>query len=201
MEMNDNKFDFNDVFNTFQTKILRYLTRLVGRNEAEDLTQEVFVKVSKGLKDFKGKSSFSTWIYRIATNVALDRKRSTSFQKESSKDSITLDELTEMGRDVLTVEKKPSIDQRAIKKEMNECIRDFIDNLPDNYRTVILLSELEGFKNQEIAEIIGISLDTVKIRLHRARVKLKEELESGCDFYHSEESELACNRKSGKNKK
>ncbi len=65
---------------------------------------------------------------------------------------------------------------------------------PD-YRTIITLNELEGFTNKEIAEILGISLDAAKIRLHRARARLKESLEAGCDFYNDERSELACDRK------
>ena len=75
-----------------------------------------------------------------------------------------------------TGEEKPSVETSLIRKEMNECIRDFIENLPANYRTVVILSELEELRGNEIAEILGISLDTVKIRLHRARAKLKEQL-------------------------
>ena len=83
----------------------------------------------------------------------------------------------------------------AIRKEMNECIREFVDKLNENYRTVIILSELKDLKNQDIADILGISLDAVKIRLHRARVKLKELFEAGCEFYRNEDNELACDRK------
>jgi len=79
---------------------------------------------------------------------------------------------------------------------MNKCIRDFVEKLPENYRTVVVLSELEGLINNEIAEILGVSLDTVKIRLHRARVKLKKELETHCSFYRDERNELACDLKS-----
>ena len=79
---------------------------------------------------------------------------------------------------------------------MNKCIRDFIEELPENYRTVVVLSELEGLKNTEIAEILGVSLDTIKIRLHRARAKLKKELETHCDFYRDEGNEFACDVKS-----
>jgi RNA polymerase sigma-70 factor (ECF subfamily) len=70
---------------------------------------------------------------------------------------------------------------------MNECIRGNIEKLPETYRVVLTLSEYEGLKNNEIAEILGITLDTVKIRLHRARVKLKEELESNCEIHWIEE--------------
>ncbi len=72
------KIDFNEAYEKFQPKIARYLTRLVGEHGIDDLTQEVFVKVSLGLKNFRGESQLSTWIYRIATNAALDRLRSPS---------------------------------------------------------------------------------------------------------------------------
>jgi len=90
---------------------------------------------------------------------------------------------------------KTSTDQTVIRKEMSECIREFIDKLPSDYKTVILLSDLEGFENKEIADILQVSLDTVKIRLHRARAKLKEILNEGCDFYHNEQNVFACDRK------
>ena len=73
---------------------------------------------------------------------------------------------------------------------MNECIRDFIEKLPEAYRTVLVLGELEGLRNKEIAEILGVTLDTVKIRLHRAREKLKEELVAHCDSYWIEGNEF-----------
>ena len=78
---------------------------------------------------------------------------------------------------------------------MSDCIREFVNRLPPDYRTIIILNELKGFTNQEIADILQISLDSAKIRLHRARAKLKKELEDGCDFYLDNDSELACDRK------
>ena len=79
---------------------------------------------------------------------------------------------------------------------MSECVTEYIDKLPLAYRTVLILSEIEGFKNKEIAEVLGVSLETVKIRLHRARSILKKELNEGCSFYHNEQNILACDRKS-----
>ena len=78
---------------------------------------------------------------------------------------------------------------------MTECLREFMDRLPETYKTVMVLSELQEFKNSEIAEILGISLNTVKIRLHRARERLRKELETGCNFYRDERNEFACDRK------
>jgi RNA polymerase sigma-70 factor (ECF subfamily) len=89
----------------------------------------------------------------------------------------------------------PSVETTVIREEMNACVREFIERLPENYKTVMVLGELEGFRNVEIAEILGISLDTVKIRLHRARERLRKELEAGCSFHRDERTEFACDRK------
>jgi RNA polymerase sigma-70 factor (ECF subfamily) len=182
--------DFETIFKSYKPKIHRYITRLIGNSEAEDLTQEVFVKISKSLQNFNQKSKLSTWIYRIATNTAIDRLRSSSFKQ--AKNYIPEEELIAEDKEAGTDKKVLTMDQKLIEKEMNECIRNFIYHLPENYRTVLVLSELEGLKNRELSEILGISLDTVKIRLHRARARLKKELECHCDFYHTEESQLAC---------
>ena len=193
------KLNFQDVYAAFQPKILRYLSGLLGENEAEDLTQEVFVKVDKALKSFKGESQLSTWIYRIATNAALDRLRSSSY-KQKGKESVSVDSADQSvpepeAKNVWTGEKNPDVDQQLIRQEMNSCVRGYIDQLPEDYSLVLILSEVEGFKNREIAEILEVSLDTVKIRLHRARAKLKKSLDGNCNFYLDERSELACDRK------
>jgi len=78
--MADSLMEFNAIYVRYHPKIVRYLARFVGRHEAEDLSQEVFVKVGRSLARFRGESRISTWIYRIATNAALDRLRKPSFQ-------------------------------------------------------------------------------------------------------------------------
>lgn len=194
-----NGAEFEDIYRLYQPKLLRYLARLVGESEAEDLTQKVFVKVSQALKTFRGESQLSTWIYRIATNAALDRLRSPSF-RQPGRESIS-EESTEGGeieiadKDPWTGEKRPSVETSVIRKEMNACIRGIVENLPENYRTVVVLSELEGFRDDEIAEILGVSVHTAKIRLHRARARLKRELEIHCHFYRDERNEFACDLK------
>jgi RNA polymerase sigma-70 factor (ECF subfamily) len=176
-------------------KIHRYLCRLAGENEAEDLCQEVFVKVERNLTSFRNEAQLSTWLYRIATNSFYDRLRSPSFKQKSKEYPIEIDDNTLEKRDFTSQQQKPGIDQQVIRDEMNACIRGYIDQLPENYRTVLLLSEEEGFKNREIAEILQVSLDNVKIRLHRAKAKLKVSLQGNCDFYLDERSEISCDRK------
>jgi len=186
--MNTNTLEFQKIFEDFQPKILRYITRLVGESESEDLTQETFVKIHQGLESFRGESQLSTWIYRIATNTALDRLRSASFQRISQTPiSDEIDEADIGDKVAFIEEQKPPVEKQLIQNEMNDCIRGYIEKLPETFRTVLILSEYEGLKNNEIADILGITLDTVKIRLHRARTKLKEELETNCEFHWIEE--------------
>ena len=195
--MANNKLEFRDIYEEFHQRIHRYLERMVGKGEAEDLTQEVFMKVNKGLKEFKGESELSTWLYRIATNAALDKMQSRAFRESKNKMSLNAagEETEAEDTGILMAETSLSAEREAVRNEMNECIREFVDKLPGNYRTVIILSELKDLQNQQIVDILGISLDAVKIRLHRARVRLKAEFEAGCDFYHDEDGELACDRK------
>jgi len=188
------EIDFNEVYEEFHPKILRYLSRLANPHEAEDIAQEVFEKVNRSLRNFKSESKLSTWLYRIATNTAIDRMRTPSFKRSFESTSLE-DAIGVEDRDVWLSHRKTLTDQTFIRKEMSECVREFIDKLPSDYKTVILLSELGGFKNKEIADILQISLDIVKIRLHRARAKLKAVLNDGCDFYHNEQNVLACDRK------
>ena len=197
--MGNREVKFHEIHDTFRPKILRYLTNLVGRPDAEDLTQEVFVKVNQALKTFRGESQLSTWIYRIATNVALDKLRSPSFRQTGGKslsgDSIGEGEIEIMDKNPWTGENTPSIETSVVRKEMNQCIRGVVEKLPESYRTVVVLSELEGFRDDEIAEILGVSLNTAKIRLHRSRARLKKDLEAHCNFYRDDQNEFACDLK------
>ena len=195
--MANSKPEFRKIYEDFHQRISNYLERMVGKNDAEDLTQEVFVKVNNALDEFKGESKLSTWIYRIATNAALDRIRSRAFRESKSTMPlpVTQEETEAADACALVAQTSLSAEREAVRNEMNECIREFVDRLPADYRTVIILSEIKDLRNQQIADILSISLDAVKIRLHRARARLKKEFEAGCDFYHDEDGELACDRK------
>jgi RNA polymerase sigma-70 factor (ECF subfamily) len=188
------KPEFREVHDEFRPRIRQYLSRLAGPQDADDITQEVFEKVSRSLKDFRGESKLSTWLYRIATNTAMDRLRSEHSRRSSGAVSVENSELHD--RNVWTGEDKSSIELRLIRTEMNSCIRDFIMRLSPDHRAVLVLGELEGLKNKEIAEILKVSVETVKIRRHRARASLKKELEDGCTFYRDERNVLSCDLKS-----
>ena len=189
--------DFEKIYEKYQSKIFRYLFRLTGEwEESRDLTQEVFIKVNNNLSKFEGKSSLSTWIYKIATNVANDRFRSASFQKYKKQQlSGEFNEENKEDKNVWTGNKEMSVEDQVARKEMSECINRYIYDLNENYRTVIVLSEFEELKNQEIADILGISIDTVKIRIHRGRTQLKKRMDKGCNITPDPDSGLFCDEK------
>ena len=183
--------DFDSIYQEFQPKIERYLTRLCGEADAQDLTQAVFLKVSQALDGFRGESSLATWIYRIATNTAHDhaalsltKQRSVMLFLDDAEEPLDLPDSAAAGSE-----------DKHVLKEMNACIRGIVDQLPENYRTVLVLSDLEDFTNAEIAEMLGLSIDTVKIRLHRGRTHLRKAMECQCDLYRDGRNELMCDKK------
>ncbi len=185
---------FEAVHREFRAKVLRYLAGFVDADEAADLAQVTMMKVSEHLPEFRGDSSLSTWIYRIATNVALDRLRQRSPDRvaiggEADDDEELFDE------NVPAQLQAPSAESAAMREEMSACVREFVDRLPASYRSILVLSDIEGLTNAEIAEITGLSLDTVKIRLHRGRLKLRSELRAGCSLGRDERNEVACDRR------
>ena len=149
------------------------------------------VDLSRSLDGFRGESSLSTWIYRIATNTAHDHADSSLTRQIGAEQLFDDDGSVDDHPD----SSFPGTDREYIRREMNACIRGVVDRLPENYRAVLLLSEFEEFTNAEIAAILDISLDTVKIRLHRGRTALRKAMECQCSFYHDERSELMCDRK------
>jgi RNA polymerase sigma-70 factor (ECF subfamily) len=181
--------DFQKIHDEFRPRIFHYLSGMAGKDNAEDLTQVVFEKVSRGLSNFRGESSLATWIYRIATNVAMDHNRSASARKTI----ISLDTIDDnCDCNVLSDEKLRNADQHLMRREMNACIHRIVKQMPESERAVLILSEFEGMKNREIADILDLSLDAVKIRLHRARTRLRKDIKAECNLDRDERNELVC---------
>ena len=178
-------WDFEAVHREFRPRIRRYLRHLAGEADADDLTQAVFLKVSGALPAFRGESSLSTWIYRIATNVARDHAR--ALGRWNNADVESVEDLPDPAQE--------AADRAYIRQEMRACIRELVEKLPEQYRAPLLLSDFEELANAQVAEILGLSLDTVKIRLHRARSRLRTAMECRRTFYHDDGNELMCDRK------
>ncbi len=120
-------------------------------------------------------------VYRIATNTALDRLRDPAFKHIAPDARPVGSDPSEFDGNVVDLAADaPSLDQQLFRQERYSCYRDFIQNLPVNYRMVVALSELEELAAKEIAEILGLSLDVVKVRLHRGRARLLSMLKDHC---------------------
>jgi RNA polymerase sigma-70 factor (ECF subfamily) len=181
--------NFQKIHDEFRPRIYHYLSGMAGKENAEDLTQVVFEKVSRGLSNFRGESSLATWIYRIATNVALDHNRSASARKTM----VFLDTIDDnCDCTIINDENPPGPDQGLMRREMNACIHRIVKRMPETERAVIVLSEFEGMKNREIADILDISIDKVKIRLHRGRARLRKDIKAECNLDRDERNELVC---------
>ncbi len=159
-------------------RLLAVARRFVrGDDEAEDVVQEAFLQAYKNIDRFEGGSRLSTWMHRIVVNAALMRIRKKSRTKEVSIEDLLPrykddghrvevgEAWTERGEDV------------AMREELRRTVRDAIDRLPENYRNVLLLRDIEQLDTAETAEILDISVNATKTRLHRARLALRELLD------------------------
>ncbi len=188
------KLDFEEIYTTFEKPVYNFVFRMVKDDHlACDIVQEIFIKIYKNLEGFKGNAKLSTWIYKIATNAYLDYFRTAEHKKENV--TKQLDDNLDKAKRLEEVKRVLSIDERVVKLEMNACIREFLDRLPDDYRAVIVLHDLQGIKNREVADILGCTLETVKIRLHRARNQFRTILASNCNFYRDPDDVFSCDRK------
>ncbi len=177
------------IFKGDYQRIFRYILSMVRNTaEAEDLTQETFLRAYCRRDSLKDEGAKTAWLYRIATNVCLDRLR--QYARRAPMESETdLDQTDVAEPDT------PSLQQVIERDEMSACVQRYLNRLPDSYRAVILLHDMHDLTSPEIAQLLGASLSAVKIRLHRARGKLGAALKAGCAFSYDERSVLTCESK------
>jgi RNA polymerase sigma-70 factor (ECF subfamily) len=186
--MNDepSRIAFEDVVEEFSEPLRRYLERLAGnRAAADDLLQDTLLKIARALPDFEGRSSVRTWAFTIATRVATDHFR----RPQNRAQIVDIDETVPAD--------DPETEQRLVVDEMSSCVREVIDSLPEDYRTALVLHDLEGQTAAQVAEIAGCSIATAKIRIHRGRRRLKQALDQECRFYRDDDNVFRCDRKPG----
>jgi RNA polymerase sigma-70 factor (ECF subfamily) len=147
--------------------------------EAQDITQEVFIRVLRGIEDFREKSSIQTWIYRIAVNAGLDRVRARQRRRETLPIDSYLPSFTPDGmhvEEIIDWSEAPL--DRLLSREARTKIQEAIDALPDDLRIVLAMKDVQGLHLKDICEILELSLPAVKSRLHRARLALRGVLSS-----------------------
>lgn len=160
---------FEILINKYSNQVFNILLRLLGnREDAEDVSQETFVKVYKKLHTYKGKSHFYTWLYRIAINTGKDHLKKKKWEYP----------LEAFGKNQFSFSQEHSIgpETAVINKEKRELILRALMELNLDQRAIIILRDIQGFSYEEISGILGISIGTVKSRISRTRKILKEKL-------------------------
>ncbi len=162
----------------YQDRVFNLCCRLLGdRVEAEDSAQDVFVKVYRSLKGFRFKSSFYTWLYRIVINTCKNRIKSVEYRRTKSRVSIDSDQENRSNTIVDIVDQRPMPDKTFEQKEKMKRIQEALNSLPPDQKTVVVLCDIEGLSYDEIANITKNRLGTVKSKLSRARLGLRNKLE------------------------
>ena len=175
---------WEEIVRRYNRRIYNLCYRFAGKaDDAQDLTQEVFIKIGQALPGFRGDASLSTWIYRIAANTACDWLRRPAIRRVSPgglPEDLETGEACLLENKALAEKAGLTPEQQVFLKQRFECYCDFIADLPPAYRQIVVLRELEELAVGEIADLLGLSLDVVKIRLHRGREKLIRQLKAHC---------------------
>lgn len=159
---------FEEIYNRHHRRVYSICLRMLkNTTEAEDLTQDVFIQLHRKIGSFRGDSAFTTWLHRLTVNQVLMhfRKRNVKFEKttEEGETPVQVVSGTQNPR------KMPVVDKIAIENA--------IEKLPDGYRNVFVLHDVEGYEHEEVARILGCSVGTSKSQLHKARLKLRKLLQ------------------------
>jgi len=161
---------FQRIYDLFARKVLNFVYPMTGSTEeAEDLTQDTFVTVYQKLGSLKDDERFEPWLFRIARNYVYQRYR------RRTPSMVSIDEEDEEGRSVTELVEERKGPQEAFQAdELGRIVQGVIDDLPDKYREVFVLSAIDHLSYQEIAEIVGRSLPSVKTDIHRARLQVRK---------------------------
>jgi RNA polymerase sigma-70 factor (ECF subfamily) len=160
---------FGQLVLKYQDRLFNTMVHVAGsREDARDIVQDAFVQAFLKLKTFQQNSAFYTWLYRIAFNLAVShrRRRKPTLSVEQVRESSGVD----------PVDTQPRPDADIEREERCRCVRQAIDRLTEEYRTVLVLREIDGCCYETIAQILDLPIGTVRSRLHRARLQLREEL-------------------------
>ncbi len=169
-----------EIIATHQNRVYNVALRMCGNVEdAEETLQETFLNALKALPRFEGRSQLATWLYRIASNACLSRRRRGASQPEM----LSVDEAGEPDEEgdftpQFFIDWSHAPEDQLLTAEMQAVMAEAITQLPPSLRIVFIWRDLEGLSIQETAEVLGLSEGTVKVRLHRARLKLRELLSS-----------------------
>ncbi len=176
---------FGELLTRYTEKVNNLAIRITRNQEdAEEILQDVFVTVFKKIDRFEGKSAFSSWLYRITVNTAFMKLR-----KRKQTQAVSLDELGDSANESFSGKRSDTSDVNFIssRHELRAQLDGAIDNLPEEYKAIFILRDVDGLSNQEVGEILNISVPAVKSRLHRSRLMLRKKLQKFYDDYSTEQ--------------
>jgi RNA polymerase sigma-70 factor (ECF subfamily) len=177
-----NQVAYSELVERYSSTIYNLALRMMGdRHEAEEVLQETFISAFRGVDRFEGRSQLGTWLYRIAYNAALMRLRKRRLPTTSIDEPIWTDEGDELPRQLVDWRGLP--DDRALTRELRGVLDAAVTTLPATLRSVFVLRDIEGLSTAEAAEVLGLTETNVKVRLHRARLALREKLS---DYFASD---------------
>ncbi len=178
--------DFWELYDRYYSRVRGYAASMLRDAAAsDDVVQETFIRAQANLDALREPECVSAWLFRIAHNLCMDHLRA----RRSSRIDPAADPDSAGACDGASV-------QRDLERgEMSACVREKIDRLPESHRAVILLYDMQGLSHQEIADVLGTEVGTVKVRLHRARKRLRAVLEADCLFNRDERNVLVCDPK------
>jgi RNA polymerase sigma-70 factor (ECF subfamily) len=176
--INSGQYDrFPDLVKRYEQKLYNFNLRMCrDAADAEDIVQETFLNVFKYLKDFRYETKFKNWLYRVAASTCIKKRRKSKFapQRELSLDEFYPQSEAEVSDQVPDWAQMPL--DKVLSNELLDKINEAIVTLPEKYRLVIVLRDIEGFSTAETAQILNLSDANVKVRLHRARLFLRDKL-------------------------
>ena len=179
--------EFARIYDAYRGRVVACAARLIGRSDAEDVAEEVFIKVGRSLETLIDPGKLSSWIYSITLNTVRDLIRARSSRPEVS--------TAQPESDAASGEGERTPEEIAIRNEMIACYLDYVGQLPPAAYEVYVLSEFEDLSNDQIARRLGLRLSTVKMRLHRARATLNTALRANCRCYRDAHGRLMGDRK------
>ncbi len=181
--------DYLEIHDQYYERVRKYILASVkDESAADDLVQEAFLKIRENLGSVRDPGKVSSWVFRIAHNLCQDHFRTLKksfFQEEIHDELVNLQETP--------------VQKKMEQGEMSQCVQEQLNLLPESLRSVLIFSDVMEFSQQEIAEILGLTVENVKVRLHRARKKFKAILEEKCTFEVDERDVLVCERVEKKN--
>ena len=168
---------FEELLGRHQQRVMRVVLSILKEPmDAEEVAQDVFLTVFEKIDHFRGDSSFSTWLHRVAVNAALMRRRKSKADRSVPLDEVmpSFDERGHLAVDIADWSQQAG--DPVLAREAGEVIEAAVEKLDEMYRTVFALRDVQGFSTEETAEILELSVPAVKSRLHRARLFLRREL-------------------------